>query len=525
MLGAGCGTGQAFGAASDSGGSSGPDAGSRDAGSDAGGADAGGDAGPNQPPTCNAGADQTITLPTNSVTLTATAADPDGDPLTYAWTKTAGGAATIATPAAASTQVTGLVAGTYTFTLAVTDGRGGTATGAVAVIVNRQSAYYVSPAGADSNDGTSPLAPFKTLEKAQAAVRASTTKTVYLLGGVYARSATLQLDAADAGESWLGFPGQTPILDGGSSTITAIFVQADRVTVRWLTVRNFVQNGIVVGNWGTPVITGDLVDSNVVLNTLSTDWTQAGILVLGNVTAAQLTHNRIDRTQYNGIGVHATAGTDISGLTIASNAISNTCLSIADCGGIYAMDRGHASTQITIDNNIVGNYGTTSNGSKGIYLDDDLSNVTVRNNIVYGTGQWAFQIHGGNDDVFTNNVFDISGATRLAVYQDDGTPNYGMSANSFSCNIVYSRAAPPSELWDDYAALPVALPAVSNNLYWDTGGALPNSGSIVDSSPTVADPAFVDPAAANYAFAAGNPAAFCGFKPIDVSQVGPLPNL
>ena len=132
----------------------------------------------------------------------------------------------------------------------------------------------------------------------------------------------------------------------------------------------------------------------------------------------------------------------------------------------------------------------------------------------------------GDHNVFTNNIFDISGATQLGVYQDAGTPNYGMAANSFSCNIVYSHATPPSSLWDEYATETVALPTVSGNLYWGASGALPNTGSIVDSSPTVADPGFVDPAAANYGFTAGIPSAFtCGFQPIDVSQVGPLPNL
>ena len=66
----------------------------------------------NHPPTVHAGTDQTIQLPTTSVTLTGTASDPDGDPLTYAWTKTSGGAATIANPTAASTQVTDLDDGT-----------------------------------------------------------------------------------------------------------------------------------------------------------------------------------------------------------------------------------------------------------------------------------------------------------------------------------------------------------------------------------------------------------------------------
>jgi hypothetical protein len=64
--------------------------------------------------------------------------DPDGTIASYSWTQTAGATATITTPGAAKTTVTGLQAGTYSFTLTVTDNQG--ATGSTTVIVN------VSPA-------------------------------------------------------------------------------------------------------------------------------------------------------------------------------------------------------------------------------------------------------------------------------------------------------------------------------------------------------------------------------------------
>ncbi len=91
----------------------------------------------NQAPTANAGPDQTITLPTSSVTLTGSGTDPDGTIASYAWTKVSGPAGgTIATPATASTNITGLTAGTYVFRLTVTDNGGATATNDVQIIVN-----------------------------------------------------------------------------------------------------------------------------------------------------------------------------------------------------------------------------------------------------------------------------------------------------------------------------------------------------------------------------------------------------
>jgi Secretion system C-terminal sorting domain/Bacterial Ig domain/Right handed beta helix region len=94
----------------------------------------------NTPPTANAGADQTITLPTSSVTLSGSGSDPDGTIASYAWTRISGpNTPTIVSPSSASTNVTGLIAGTYVFRLTVTDNRGATGFDEVTVTVNATS--------------------------------------------------------------------------------------------------------------------------------------------------------------------------------------------------------------------------------------------------------------------------------------------------------------------------------------------------------------------------------------------------
>jgi dienelactone hydrolase len=91
----------------------------------------------NQPPVANAGSDKTITLPTSSVTLSGSGSDADGSISKYAWTKTAGpSGAVISSPSSASTSVTALVQGSYTFRLTVTDNGGATAYNDVNVTVN-----------------------------------------------------------------------------------------------------------------------------------------------------------------------------------------------------------------------------------------------------------------------------------------------------------------------------------------------------------------------------------------------------
>ncbi|MBC9914054.1 PKD domain-containing protein [Chitinophaga varians] len=93
-----------------------------------------GEAPVNQPPVVNAGNSQTITLPA-TLSLSATASDPDGTVASYTWTKTSGVNAVITTPNAATTTVTGLTGGTYVFRCTVTDDKGATAFSEVQVTV------------------------------------------------------------------------------------------------------------------------------------------------------------------------------------------------------------------------------------------------------------------------------------------------------------------------------------------------------------------------------------------------------
>lgn len=91
----------------------------------------------NASPTANPGSTQTITLPTNSVTLTGSGTDTDGTIAGYSWTKTSGPSTfTIVSPSSSTTNITGLVAGTYVFTLTVTDNLGATGSAGVTIIVN-----------------------------------------------------------------------------------------------------------------------------------------------------------------------------------------------------------------------------------------------------------------------------------------------------------------------------------------------------------------------------------------------------
>lgn len=92
----------------------------------------------NIPPTANAGAPQTITLPTNSVNLSGSlSSDPDGTIVSYVWSKVSGsGTMNPANGNGVNISVTGLTAGASTYKLTVTDNQGATGTANVTITVN-----------------------------------------------------------------------------------------------------------------------------------------------------------------------------------------------------------------------------------------------------------------------------------------------------------------------------------------------------------------------------------------------------
>ncbi|HLY70287.1 MAG TPA: T9SS type A sorting domain-containing protein, partial [Puia sp.] len=91
----------------------------------------------NQPPVANAGANQTITLPTNKATLSGSkSTDADGTIAAYSWTRVSGPSTpTITGNKTVTATISGLVAGTYVYQLTVTDNRGATGSATTQIVV------------------------------------------------------------------------------------------------------------------------------------------------------------------------------------------------------------------------------------------------------------------------------------------------------------------------------------------------------------------------------------------------------
>ncbi|MDP9372644.1 MAG: Ig-like domain repeat protein [Chloroflexota bacterium] len=96
---------------------------------------------PNRPPTANAGPDQAVEEGATVTLDGGGSTDPDGDPLTYSWSRVggAGPAVTLSSTTAARPTFATTDDGAYLFRLTVSDGTGGTATDDVRIVVTNTS--------------------------------------------------------------------------------------------------------------------------------------------------------------------------------------------------------------------------------------------------------------------------------------------------------------------------------------------------------------------------------------------------
>jgi predicted esterase len=165
--------------------------------------------GANYIPTANAGADIAKSSGT-SVTLTGGGADSDGYIKSYKWHRLTGATATISSPYAKSTTVSGLKAGTYYFCLEVTDEDGAKDCDYVRVVIGSTSTSTSTGTSTPSGTNAAPIA------------NAGANKTTYSTGISITGSAT-DSDGTIAAYKWrqLSGPSAASLSGTTSRTFTA----------------------------------------------------------------------------------------------------------------------------------------------------------------------------------------------------------------------------------------------------------------------------------------------------------------
>ena len=230
---------------------------------------------PNRPPVANAGPDQTITLPTNTVTLDGSAStDPDNNITTYLWTKISGPTSfTITNANSVQTQITNLAEGIYQFELKVTDAGRLFAKDTVKVTVN----LPFPPQPCDNSNRTlinAQLIPVGTLSQARGEISVASTGNKILFAG-----------------GWIG--------NGGLSSRVDIY---DIAANTWLTAElSIARNDMAAIGSGNKVFFGGgeigdgtwPVDSVDIYDVTANTWTVAHLSSAGHSIAAAAVGNKV----------------------------------------------------------------------------------------------------------------------------------------------------------------------------------------------------------------------------------------
>lgn len=428
------------------------------------------------------------------------------------------------------------------------------------------AAFFVAPDGSDDGDGT-PDRPFATLHRARAAMEGSATRQTYVRDGTYAVSSTLVLGGADSGVSFVAAPGAAPSLTGraaGVSTLVAI-KGASGVTLQGLgfedtagdgpalsltgasgnviAANRFRDNGagvlltasggnLILGNTITRSAQsaveakdgsdGNVFDSNRIDGTGAVAE-QGGGFFLHGANDNLITHNLVQNTAGIGIGIANWDDTTINaGNVVTWNIVRNTSTRSQDSGAIYLLGRSHVDTRAVIADNLVDGTGAGGDAHTiGIYLDDSVSGTLVQRNIVRNIGTHAVQVHGGDDNVIRNNIFDLgTTATSAVLFQAapaDTNPTNTMRGNTVRSNIITGQGGNQTA----YTFLEGGRPSIASNLY---AGLVPGpsaDGPDADASPVFGDPRFTDAPAGDYTLQPGSAARRIGFSALDQAPLGP----
>jgi parallel beta-helix repeat protein len=152
--------------------------------------------------------------------------------------------------------------------------------------------------------------------------------------------------------------------------------------------------------------------------------------------------NVIDGSGRWGIDLYPTDGVSLVGNTVSNNVIRNTSQQTNDTGAIYSYagtNPGYVNENTTITGNRVENIGgLLRDGSgnyilgstQGIYMDDQVSGVTMTNNVVESDGNGMFLCHGCQSNSANNNVVIL----QPPAYYDRGANGVTYSTGDMTYN-------------------------------------------------------------------------------------------
>jgi len=485
-------------------------------------------AAPAVPPTVDAGSAQTITLPTNSVTLTGTATGNGGATIaSTTWTQKSGPAtAAIGTPSALTTGISNLVQGTYAFLLTATDSKGQSATATVTVTVNAAPAVNAGSAQtitlptntvtltgtATGNGGATIASTTWTQQSGPSTATIGTpaglsTAVSNLVQGTY----TFLLTATDSkGQTATASVTVTVNAATPPPSYTPPTVNAGTAQTITLPVNSLTLTGTATGNGGATIA--------------STAWSQIG----GPTTATIASAGQLSTTASNlqqGVYVFLLKATDNNGQT--SSAYVTVTVNPASPVP-PTVDAGAAQT-ITLPTNSVTLTGTATGNAGATIASTTWSQIggpttatiaaagqlsTTASNLLQGVYVFLLSVTDNNGQSSSNYITVTvnpakksppsvyAGATKKIKLPTNNTTLTGTATATNGGNIVstsWSQAGGPATA--TIAAVTTLTPTVSSLVQGDyvfTLNAVDDQGSTASSSVTVVvDPADPTPPTVN----------------------------
>ncbi len=189
---------------------------------------------------------------------------------------------------------------------------------------------------------------------------------------------------------------------------------------------------------------------------------------------------------------------------------------LSDMGAVYTLG---VSPGTVVEGNVIHGIASHDYGGWGLYTDEGLTGVVMRNNLVHGTSSGGFHQHYGRDNTIENNIFAVARDWQLQRTQVEDHTSF-----CFARNIVWWNSDTPLVKGDWNKGI-----VTEANCYWNASGRVvfPDGKDLAarqasgqDERSIVADPKFTDPLHGNFAIDPDSPALPLGFEPIDPSLAG-----
>lgn len=270
-----------------------------------------------------------------------------------------------------------------------------------------------------------------------------------------------------------------------------------------------------------------------------TDYPSAVGVILMNASECVVAHNAIHHGGYTGVSVGWVWGylrSVSQNNHVEFNDIHDIGGVLSDMGGIYTLG---VSPGTTIRNNRIHDVTANSYGGWGIYQDEGSTHLLVENNLVYRTMFAPYNIHYAKEVTVRNNIFAFGKLEQLSrtrmephksvflenniVYWRTGelySKNWKDAPYRFHASAIHPDPTLTSTFdadWNLYFNPDLKLDAVRFNgatwAEWHQRGK--------DEHSRYADPKFAHPDQDDFTLAPDSPALALGFRPIDLSTVGP----